>query len=194
VFTGIVQAVGKVVSLQSGVLLVDSPGSFAPSGFDLGESIAVNGVCLTVIDSAEGLRFDLSPETIQRTSLGDVRPGDPVNLERAMAADGRFGGHVVQGHVDATGTVVSLTPTDNSVVVRFQAPEKFDRYLIDKGSVTIDGISLTVVRPERGTFDVWVIPHTLENTSLGARTPGDRVNLEFDVIAKYVEKMLAAGR
>jgi riboflavin synthase len=192
VFTGIVEVVGKIESLDGGRLSVWRPAGFAdPPGE--GESIAINGVCLTVLpESRESLLFDLSRETLERTSLGDLSEGNPVNLERAMRANGLFGGHIVQGHVDATGRIVAMEERGNSVVVRFQAPPEFDRYLIDKGSVCIDGISLTVVEPRDGSFDVWVIPHTLANTNLASKRPGDRVNLEFDVIAKYVEKILAA--
>ena len=193
-FTGIVQALGRVQSLANCVLTVRAPDDFAPDGFDLGESIAVNGCCLTVVQREGDLQFELSPETLARTSLGDVKAGSVVNLERAMTANGRFGGHIVQGHVDATGVIVSITPSGNSVVYRFQAPIEYDRYLIDKGSVTVDGISLTVVCPKDGEFDVWVIPHTLEETSLGVRSAGDRVNMEFDVIARYVEKLLGSPR
>lgn len=192
-FTGIVEAVGQVESLESGVLNVLPPPFFGEDGFALGESVAVNGVCLTVVAREGRLAFDLSPETLERSALADLRPGDPVNLERAMRADGRFGGHVVQGHVDATGTLLSISPVENAQIFRFQAPPEYDRYLIDKGSITIDGISLTVVRPENGAFDTWIIPHTVANTNLGARKPGDRVNLEFDVIAKYVERLTREG-
>lgn len=189
-FTGIVENLGTVRSLERGVLLLDAPTPDEP--WKLGESVAVNGVCLTVVSADNGVRFDLSPETLARTALGALKPGSLVNLERAMRADARFGGHIVQGHVDATGEVVSITPSANSVVFRFKAPEEFDRYLIDKGSVTVDGISLTVVEPVGGTFNVWVIPHTLEQTNLAQRQPGDKVNLEFDALAKYVEKLLQA--
>ncbi len=191
-FTGIVQAVGTMASLSEGVLRLWSPSDFAPEGFDVGESIAVNGCCLTVTREEGALRFDLSPETLDRTNLGSLRQGSRVNLERAMSMADRFGGHVVQGHVDATGTVASVRPVENSVVFRFQAPSLFDRYLIDKGSVTVDGISLTVVEPVDGAFDVWVIPHTLDVTNLGERVAGDLVNLEFDVMAKYVEKLMGS--
>ena len=190
-FTGIIQALGRVRSLESGVLTLTAPETFAPDGFDLGESIAVNGCCLTIIQAEDSIKFELSPETLARTSLGDLIPGSVVNLERAMTADGRFGGHIVQGHVDTPGTVVSITPSGNSVIYGFQAPFEYDRYLIDKGSVTVDGISLTVVGPKEGKFNVWVIPHTLQETNLGTRSIGDKVNLEFDVIARYVEKMIA---
>lgn len=192
-FTGIVQAMGRVKSFETGVLVLIAPEDFAPDGFEVGESLAVNGCCLTVVNQDGGLKFELSPETVARTSLGDLVPGSLVNLERAMIANGRFGGHIVQGHVDSTGTVVSITPSGNSTIYRFKAPIEYDRYLIDKGSVTIDGISLTVVNPKDGEFNVWVIPHTLQETNLVTRSIGDRVNLEFDVIARYVEKMMGIG-
>lgn len=190
-FTGIVESLGEVVSLHEGRLEVRAEPHFAPEGFDEGESVAVNGCCLTVLPG-DGLRFDLSPETLARTSLGDLLPGSQVNLERAMIAGGRLGGHVVQGHVDTAGSFEAATPEGNSVVMRFRAPGGYGKYLIDKGSVTIEGVSLTVVRPEGDSFEVWVIPHTLEKTNLGSLKPGDRVNLEFDVLAKYVERLLEA--
>lgn len=189
-FTGIVQALGQVRGLENLILEVDAPSTFAPEGYDEGESIAINGVCLTVV-GFDPLRFDLSEETLARTDLGDLKAGDSVNLERAMTANARFGGHIVQGHVDATGELVDIEPQEGSSVYRFRIPVEYARYLIDKGSITIDGISLTVVRPEGDTFETWIIPHTLANTNLGTRKVGDRVNLEFDVIAKYVERLLA---
>ena len=190
-FTGIVESLGEVVSRDGGRLEVRPEPHLAPEGLADGESVAVNGCCLTVLPGG-GLRFDLSPETLDRTSLGDLAPGARVNLERATVAGGRLGGHVVQGHVDATGTFEGARPEGNSVVMRFRAPLGYGRYLIDKGSVAIEGVSLTVVRPEGDAFEVWVIPHTLECTNLGALRPGDRVNLEFDVLAKYVERLLEA--
>ena len=194
-FTGIVESLGEVVSRDGGRLEVRPGPHLAPEGFADGESVAVNGCCLTVLppDGPEdGLRFDLSPETLDRTSLGGLAPGTRVNLERATVAGGRLGGHVVQGHVDATGTFEGAREEGNSVVMRFRAPAGGGRYLIDKGSVAVEGVSLTVVRPEGDAFEVWVIPHTLERTNLGALRPGDRVNLEFDVLAKYVERLLEA--
>ncbi len=178
-------------SMENGVLLLDVVRGFENDPWNIGESVAVNGCCLTVVDASNGLRFDLSPETLSRTSLGSLGTGSTVNLERAMRADGRFGGHIVQGHVDTTGTVVSITPSDNSTVFRFQAPPEWAKYMIDKGSITIDGISLTIVDLTGTTFDVWVIPHTLQETNLGQRKIGDKVNLEFDVIAKYAERISA---
>ncbi len=193
VFTGIVQALGRVVRQQCGALLVDKPPEFAPEGVSEGESIAINGCCLTATNEGSNrLRFDLSPETLGKTALGRLAEGEPVNLERAMSASSLFGGHIVQGHVDATGAVVAITPSGNSVIYRFRIPPEFRRYLIEKGSVAIDGISLTVVDLKEDEIDVWVIPHTLENTNLGIKRVGDEVNLEFDVIAKYVEKMLGS--
>ncbi len=187
-FTGIIEALGRVRSLASGVLVVEPDRELGPDPVQIGESVAVNGCCLTVVDKA--LTFDLSPETLARTSLGGLKAGTHVNLERAMRADGRFGGHIVQGHVDGTGQVVSITPSDNSTIFRFRVPAGSEKYLIDKGSITIDGISLTVVEPSATEFDVWVIPHTLQSTNLDERKVGDRVNLEFDALARYVERLL----
>ncbi len=193
-FTGIVQATSRVESLSDRVLLIESPDAFEGDPYVLGESIAVNGCCLTVVESEGGLRFDLSPETLNRTSLGQIVSGGRVNLERAMRVNDRFGGHFVQGHVDATGTFLGARSDGNSTVIHIQAPQTADRYLIDKGSVTVDGISLTVVNPQNGMFEVWIIPQTLKETNLSDRKVGDWVNLEFDVIAKYVEKMVLPHR
>ncbi len=195
-FTGIIQAVGTVVSLEESRLGVLPPDSFRSEENSLGDSIAVNGACLTLVnEAADGtLHFDVSPETFARTALGTLRTGHLVNLERPMRADGRFGGHIVQGHVDATGTFESLEFKDGFHILTVRVPEQYDRYLIDKGSVAIDGISLTVVEPSGGQFNVWIVPHTLENTGLKALHPGSSVNLEFDLIAKYVEKLVASYR
>ncbi len=193
-FTGIIEALGRVTSVTPEVLVVEPVRVMGSDPIQLGESVAVNGCCLTVVDFAQGLRFDVSPETLARTSLGELGIGSTVNLERAMRADGRFGGHVVQGHVDATAEIVSIQPVENSVVFRFRVPLGFERYLIDKGSVALDGISLTVVKPEGQEFEVWVIPHTLTETNLGQHLPGDCVNLEVDMLAKYVERLLPALR
>lgn len=196
-FTGIVEALGKVQWMEAGVLVLESDHELGPDPVVAGESIAVNGCCLTVVNMRPsrtgggiGLKFDLSPETLERTSLGSLIAGAHVNLERAMRADGRFGGHIVQGHVDATGELVAITPNENSTVFRFRLPAGSERYLIDKGSITVDGISLTVVNPEEAEFDAWIIPHTIAHTNLGERKIGDRVNLEFDALAKYVERLL----
>lgn len=187
-FTGIVEQVGQVVSLGNGRLSLQAAGS----DWVLGESIAVNGCCLTLVSSEPNLAFDLSDETLRRTSLGALSQGSLVNLERAMPATGRFGGHFVSGHVDALGEVVEIVPQELGTRTRFAAPEEYARYLVDKGSVAVDGVSLTVVQPLGAHFDVWLIPHTLENTNLRAARVGSKVNLEFDMIAKYVERLTAS--
>ncbi|CAN5511959.1 riboflavin synthase [soil metagenome] len=192
-FTGIVQSVGTVKEVLSSGLIIGFGAEFRDGTLIVGESIAVNGTCLTAVAfGSDWCAFDLSPETFAKTSLGRLSVGGRVNLERAMSGDGRFGGHFMQGHVDGTGTVVSISPNDSSTVIRFQAPSSFDRYMIEKGSIAVDGISLTIVDLRDGAFDVWVVPHTLENTNLGDRKAGDVVNLEFDMLAKYFEKLLIA--
>ncbi len=161
----------------------------------MGDSISVNGVCLTAVETSPGtVTLEIIPETLSRTNLGDLVEGEEVNLELPMPADGRFDGHIVQGHVDGVGTVEGITPSGDSRVVAIQAPRSLLKYLVEKGSVTVDGISLTVARVEEDGFEVAVIPHTLEVTTLGLRKPGDTVNLEVDVLAKYVERLLEAGR
>jgi len=196
-FTGIVEELGHVVEIEHGAdsarLTVHGP--LVTSDAAHGASIAVNGVCLTVVDHGEG-RFvvDVMAETLRRSSLAAATPGAPVNLERAMPADGRFGGHVVQGHVDGTAEVVSREPGDRWEVVTFTLPSALSVYVVEKGSITVDGVSLTVsaLDDEAGTFSVSLIPTTLDLTTLGARRPGDVVNLEVDVLAKYVQRLLAA--
>ncbi len=186
-FTGIVQAVGKVESWDGQRLVVD-PGSLELNDLAMGESIAVNGCCLTVVPGqAPGLSFDLSPETVQKTTFSSLRPGQELNLERAMRPTDRFGGHIVQGHVDGIGQFLGKRTEGNAVVYQFSVDN--GTYLIDKGSVTVNGISLTVVSPDEGKFEVWIIPHTLENTNLRSLEQDQEVNIEFDVIAKYVEKL-----
>ena len=196
-FTGIVEELGHVVEIEHGAdsarLTVHGP--LVTSDAAHGASIAVNGVCLTVVDHGEG-RFvvDVMAETLRRSSLAAATPGALVNLERAMPADGRFGGHVVQGHVDGTAEVVSREPGDRWEVVTFTLPSALSAYVVEKGSITVDGVSLTVsaLDDEAGTFSVSLIPTTLDLTTLGARRPGDVVNLEVDVLAKYVQRLLAA--
>jgi riboflavin synthase len=159
----------------------------------IGDSIAVNGCCLTVVDAdGEGFVADVMPETARRTNLGALRPGDAVNLEAALRVGDRIGGHMMSGHVDAVGVVASLAPEANMVEVRVDAPESVLRYVVEKGCVAVDGISLTVVAVDDGGFTVALIPHTLEVTRAGQWQPGSRVNLEADLVAKYVEKGLAA--
>ncbi|MFN8037948.1 MAG: riboflavin synthase [Acidimicrobiales bacterium] len=183
-FTGIVEELGEVASREGAKLRVRA--STVLEGSGLGASIAVNGCCLTLVDSGEGWwEADVSDETYARTNLGDLQPGDPVNLERPVRLEDRLGGHLVQGHVDAVGEIVDPVPD-----LRIRVPEQLLRYVVEKGSVTVDGVSLTVVEPLEDGFTVAVIPHTSEVTTLGRKGPGDRVNLEVDVIAKYTERLL----
>jgi riboflavin synthase len=189
VFTGIVLGLGRVRQCAGGVLVLEPS---VEQDWQIGESVAVNGVCLTVVEAGGGVvRFDLSPETLVRTALGDLSGGHKVNLERALRPSDRLGGHFVQGHVDAVGTVVSIREEGNSKVFTFEAPVEYDRYLVDKGSICVDGVSLTVVEPKGGVFDVWVVPHTLAVTSLQDARVGRRVSLEFDMLAKYLEKLMS---
>jgi riboflavin synthase len=194
VFTGIVEELGEVVGWED---LADAArltvrGPLVTSDARHGDSIAVNGVCLTVVAVAEGaFTADVMRESLQRSALGDLAAGSRVNLERAVRAQDRLGGHIVQGHVDGTGTVVSVTPSEHWVVVRIGVPDGLDRYVVEKGSVAVDGISLTVSLTGTGWFEVSLIPTTLELTTLGSTTVGARVNVEVDITAKYVEKLLA---
>ena len=202
-FTGIVEELGTLVvredAADSAVLRIRA--RTALEGVALGDSIAVNGVCLTVTgvepddDGTAVWSTDVMAETLRRSSLGATGSGDRVNLERAVTAATRLGGHIVQGHVDGVGTVVSRTPGDHWEVVRIAVPADLARYLVEKGSITVDGVSLTVSAladaPEPW-FEVSLIPTTLRETTLGDRAPGDPVNLEVDVIAKYVERLLGA--
>jgi riboflavin synthase len=197
VFTGIVEELGRVVEVtkladDSARLVVSGPVVTADAKH--GDSIAVNGVCLTVVTlDAGSFSADVMAETLHRSSLGALAPGDPVNLERPMAADGRFGGHIVQGHVDGLGRIRARRPSENWEVVEIDLPADLARYLVEKGSITVDGVSLTVVDVVDGDqpwFSVSLIPTTLTATTLGTRQMGDAVNLEVDVIAKYVERMV----
>ncbi len=196
-FTGIIEELGSVTRVSSGPgssrLTVRGP--LVTSDARAGASIAVNGVCLTVTGLA-GADFsvDVMPETLHRSTLGRLHPGDPVNLERAMRADGRFGGHVVQGHVDGTATLVERTPGDRWEVLRLSLPGALAAYVVEKGSVTLDGVSLTVVSVDGSSMTVSLIPETLARTTLGTRAVGDEVNVEVDVLAKYVERLLAVRR
>ncbi|QGN57114.1 riboflavin synthase [Nostocoides sp. HKS02] len=193
-FTGIVEELGHVVALEDGAesarLTVEGP--LVTSDAEHGASIAVNGVCLTVVEHGEG-RFtvDVMAETLARSSLGDLTPGDRVNLERAMAASSRFGGHIVQGHVDGTARILQRVPGDRWEVVVFSLPGHLARYVVEKGSITVDGVSLTVATVDDDTFSVSLIPTTLDLTTLGRKDVGASVNLEVDVLAKYVERLLA---
>lgn len=192
-FTGIVEEVGEITGLRqtatSAVLGVHA--KTVLGGTKLGDSIAVNGVCLTVVRlTGDGFEGDVMPETLRRTNLGALRPKSRVNLERAMAADGRFGGHIVAGHVDGTGTITDLSPEGNAVWVTISAAPDILRYIVEKGSITIDGISLTVAYVDDRCFKVSIIPHTGQETTLLTRKPGYVVNLECDIVGKYIEKLM----
>ena len=199
-FTGIVEELGTVSSVeeQGDAIRLTIAASTVLSDAGLGDSIAVNGCCLTVAEvstSSTGAgtwTADVMKESLDKTNLGDLKPGDRVNLERAVTVEKRLGGHIVQGHVDGVGTVVQRTPSEHWEVVEIAMPPELGRYLVDKGSITVDGISLTVVEAGDDRFTVSLIPETLARTTLGWRQPGDRVNLETDVIAKHVEKLLGA--
>jgi riboflavin synthase len=202
VFTGIVEEVGEVVAVEAGdgSVQVTVRGQEVVAGVRRGDSIAVNGVCLTITDASGGLfSADVMGETLARSGLGSLRPGALVNLERPMRADGRLGGHLVQGHVDGTGTIIERRPAGNWEVMRISLPAGLARYVVIKGSIAVDGVSLTVSglggEPPGGPgwFEVSLIPETLARTTLGRKPPGAEVNLEVDMIAKYVER-LTAGR
>ena len=191
-FTGIVEEKGVVGSASAFRLEISCERVMADS--DIDSSLAVNGVCLTVVERSGGtLGFDVTPETLSRTSLGRLKPGDPVNLERPLTLSTRLGGHLVQGHVDGLGAVVALEPNEAGATLTIRAPRDLMRYVVEKGSISVDGISLTVAAVHGDDFSVALIPHTLEVTTLGVASPGDPVNLEVDVIAKYVEGFLAGS-
>jgi riboflavin synthase len=192
-FTGIVEELGTVAGIedQGDALRLTIHAQHVLSDVGLGDSISVNGCCLTVAErDGETWTADVMQETLDKTSLVGVQPGDRVNLERAVTPQTRLGGHIVQGHVDGVGTIVSRTPSEHWEVVEVSMPTELSRYLVDKGSITVDGVSLTVVEAGPESFTVSLIPETLARTTLGSRQPGDRVNLEVDVIAKHVEKLL----
>jgi riboflavin synthase len=188
-FTGIVEELGEVAYVDATVLAVRGP--LVAADLRHGDSVAVNGVCLTVVETGDGVvTFNVMGETLRRSSLGALRSGSPVNLERAATLGSRLGGHLVQGHVDGVGTLLSREPAGDWEVVRVALPAELGRYVVEKGSITVDGVSLTVMAVTAEEFSVGLIPTTLKATVLGVKTAGDPVNLEVDVIAKYVEKML----
>lgn len=195
-FTGIVEEMGKLASLEmkadSGIITIEAETVLEDA--NLGDSIAVNGVCLTARDFGEGtFSADVMPETLRKTNLGNLKRGSRVNLERALSLSARLGGHLMLGHVDATGKVTSIQPEGNAVLYTITAPEEIRRYLLAQGSVGVDGISLTVARLQQDSFSISLIPHTLEVTTLGQNGVGYEVNLEADVIGKYVEKIMKGG-
>ena len=195
-FTGIVEELGEVVAIerQSDAARFTIRGPLVTSDAGHGDSIAVNGVCLTVVDLVDGtFTADVMAETLDRSSLGALEPGSPVNLERPVTLSDRLGGHLVQGHVDGTGTVLERIPAEHWEVVRVALPKGLARYVVEKGSITVDGVSLTVMAVGPDWFSVSLIPTTLALTTLGRKGPGDPVNLEVDIVAKYVEKLMGAG-
>lgn len=195
-FTGIIEEKGKIAGVRKGskssVLTIE--GDIIFSDLALGDSVAVNGVCLTATSiSGKTFTADVMHETLDRSSLGALKAGSSVNLERAMAADGRFGGHIVSGHIDGLGTITDIRRDDNAVWYTICAPRDIMKYIVEKGSVAIDGMSLTVASVSSDSFAVSVIPHTAKVTTIGERKTGDKVNLENDIIGKYVEKLLFSG-
>lgn len=189
-FTGIIEETGTILSAGNGKIRIAAQKVLG--GTKTGDSIAVNGVCLTVTEMTScGFTADVMPETLNRSNLGSLKKGGSVNLERAMAADGRFGGHFVSGHIDGTGTILKMQNDGNAVWVYISAPRPILNLIIEKGSVAIDGISLTVAKIDEKEFAVSVIPHTGEETTLLNKKPGDIVNLENDVVGKYVQKLMS---
>ena len=192
-FTGIVEEMGTLRGIQKGThsAVLQIQAAKVLEDVKLGDSIAVNGVCLTVVGfDSRSFSADVMHETLNRTALSTLKPGSSVNLERAMPANGRFGGHIVAGHVDGTGTITNIQKDDNAVWYTIDASPSILRYIVEKGSITIDGISLTVAKTDKTSFSVSIIPHTAQVTILGKRKTGDLVNLETDIIGKYVEKLL----
>ena len=187
-FTGIVEEIGKVTSVKLGNLVIAA--SDVLQRMELGGSIAVNGVCLTITNlNPNSFSADLMPETLKRTNLGLLSAGSKVNLERPLAIGGRLGGHLVQGHVDDTGRVASVTWNNGAVLIKFEAPPEVMRYVVVKGFIAVDGVSLTVVSKDTGLFQISIVDYTRKYTTLGSRKVGDLVNLEVDIIAKYVEQL-----
>jgi riboflavin synthase len=193
-FTGIIQTVGKIAAIaQKGgdARLRINTGSLDMSNVNTGDSIAVSGVCLTAVEhSASGFTADVSGETLARTTLGQRRPGDAVNLEKALTLNTPLGGHLVSGHVDGVGTVVSRETEGRSVRFQFEAPATLARYIAEKGSICVDGVSLTVNTVNGAKFEVNIVPHTLAQTTLGSFQPGSKVNLEVDLLARYLERLM----
>ena len=187
-FTGIVEEMGKVSSVKPGNIVIAA--RTVTQGIETGESIAVNGICLTVTHlNTNSFSVDIMPETLKRTNIGLLRTGDELNLERPLALGGRLGGHLVQGHVDSTGRVASVISDNRAMLIRFEAPSQVMCYLVEKGFIAVDGVSLTVVTRDTSSFQVSIVDYTRRHTTLGSRQVGDTVNLEVDIIAKYVEQL-----
>ena len=192
-FTGIVEEVGRIVAIGEGGLVVEADVTLGETR--IGDSLSVNGACLTVTEMADGrVSFDMMPETLRRTGMHALKPGSPINLERAVTFNSRLGGHLVQGHVDGTGTVAEITPEADARLVRITAPPEVMKYLVEKAFITVNGISLTVMGLDDESFSVSLVRHTYENTDLGEAYVGMPVNLETDIFAKYAEKLLQGDR
>lgn len=195
-FTGIIEEIGKITAVNKGQRSSQLwiQGELIMADLKLGDSVAVNGVCLTVSE-LKGRQWlaDVMSETLKRSNLGELKPGSPVNLERAMPANGRFGGHLVAGHIDGTGQISQISQDENAILFEIRTTPGVLHYIIEKGSITIDGISLTVTAVDDESFGVSIIPHTVKHTILGTRKKGDRVNLENDMVGKYLEKFLRMG-
>lgn len=192
-FTGIVEEMGRIVAIGEGRLVVNADVVLGDSR--VGDSISVNGACLTLTEIEDGrCSFDVMPETLRRTNLGTLQRENVVNLERALTFNGRIGGHLVQGHVDATGRIVSVTPEGDARIVRMSAPPNVMHYIVEKGFIAVDGVSLTVVDVAEDSFTVSLVRTTYENTNLGECETGDPVNLEIDILAKYTERLLQGER
>lgn len=192
-FTGIVEEVGRIVAIGEGGLIVEADVTLGETR--IGDSLSVNGACLTVTEMAETrVSFDVMPETLRRTAMNVLKPGSPINLERAVTFNSRLGGHLVQGHVDGTGTVAEITPEADARLVRISAPPEVMRYLVEKAFIAVNGISLTIMALDDESFTVSLVRHTYENTDLGEAYVGMPVNLETDIFAKYAEKLLQGDR
>lgn len=194
-FTGLIEELGQLKSIKKkgNSMSLSISAQNIMNDLAVGDSIAVNGICLTVADFASGVfTVDVMPETLTRTSLNSLSVGSKVNLERAMAATGRFGGHFVSGHIDGVASLVEKTFVDNSVVFKFKFAAELNKYLVQKGSIAIDGVSLTIAQLDEAEFTVSIIPHTLAETNLGEYAIGDRVNIEVDMLAKYIESILSS--
>ena len=195
-FTGLIETVGTIVRVEKSgsAATLSASARFTDDAVRIGDSIAINGVCLTVTGMSGDVHFfDVSPETLERTSLRSARPGVRVNMERAMKLSDRLGGHIVSGHVDCVATIAQQRRIGDNTVFHFRVPREFIRFIAPKGSVAIDGISLTVNGVEEDSFSVNIIPHTAANTTLHQRKPGDEINIETDILAKYVDRLLGAS-
>ena len=190
-FTGIVEEVGKVESVRDGKMSISA--ALVLQELAVSDSICINGVCLTVTEKdSNGFSVDVVPETLRRSNLGDLQSGDGANLERSLTPSGRMGGHIVQGHVDGTATVAGIEPDGDALMLRFVAAPDLMRYVVEKGFIAVDGTSLTIVDCDDKAFSITLIPYTRENTVFGSRRIGERVNIEVDILAKYVERLMAA--